>query len=206
MRSNRARRLRQLDHDPSFMPGLAPGMIFLRARLRHHLLYLFTPPLPPWPSLAFRLLSSSSAASRITVPGGKIASAPAFLQRLVVLRRHHAADHDHDVAAAFALASAALSSGTNVRCAGGERGHADDVHVVLHRLARGFGGRREQRPDVDVEAEIGERGAITFWPRSWPSWPILATRMRGRRPSFASNAPTARAPARPRRSCPTSRW
>ena len=26
--------------------------------------------------------------------------------------------------------------------------------------------------------------AITFWPRSWPSWPILATRMRGRRPSF----------------------
>ena len=22
--------------------------------------------------------------------------------------------------------------------------------------------------------------AITFWPRSWPSWPILATRMRGR--------------------------
>ncbi len=29
--------------------------------------------------------------------------------------------------------------------------------------------------------------AITFWPRSWPSWPILATRMRGRRPSFSSN-------------------
>ena len=28
--------------------------------------------------------------------------------------------------------------------------------------------------------------AITFWPRSWPSWPILATRMRGRRPSSAS--------------------
>ena len=27
--------------------------------------------------------------------------------------------------------------------------------------------------------------AITFWPRSWPSWPILATRMRGLRPSRA---------------------
>ena len=25
--------------------------------------------------------------------------------------------------------------------------------------------------------------AMTFWPRSWPSWPIFATRMRGRRPS-----------------------
>ena len=30
--------------------------------------------------------------------------------------------------------------------------------------------------------------AITFWPRSWPSWPILATRMRGRRPSSASKS------------------
>ena len=28
---------------------------------------------------------------------------------------------------------------------------------------------------------------MTFWPRSWPSWPILATRMRGRRPSSSSN-------------------
>ena len=33
--------------------------------------------------------------------------------------------------------------------------------------------------------------AITFWPRSWPSWPILATRMRGRRPSACSNASTS---------------
>ncbi len=32
--------------------------------------------------------------------------------------------------------------------------------------------------------------AITFWPRSCPSWPILATRMRGRRPSASSNADT----------------
>ncbi len=32
--------------------------------------------------------------------------------------------------------------------------------------------------------------AITFWPRSWPSWPIFATRMRGRRPSSLANAST----------------
>ena len=30
------------------------------------------------------------------------------------------------------------------------------MHVVLDRLARGFRRRREQRADIDVEAEIGE--------------------------------------------------
>ena len=30
--------------------------------------------------------------------------------------------------------------------------------------------------------------AITLAPRSWPSWPILATRMRGRRPSIATSS------------------
>ena len=40
---------------------------------------------------------------------------------------------------------------------GRQRRHADDVHVVLDRLARGLVGRREQRADVDVEAEVGER-------------------------------------------------
>ena len=40
--------------------------------------------------------------------------------------------------------------------AGGERAHADRVHVVLDRLARAFLGGLEQRADVDVEAEVGE--------------------------------------------------
>ena len=40
---------------------------------------------------------------------------------------------------------------------GGERGDAEDVDVVLDRLARGFRRRRKQRADIDVEAEIGER-------------------------------------------------
>ncbi len=30
------------------------------------------------------------------------------------------------------------------------------MHVVLDRLARGFRRRREQRADIDVEAEIGK--------------------------------------------------
>ena len=40
----------------------------------------------------------------------------------------------------------------------GLAGHADDVHVVLDRVAGRFLGRLEQRADVDVEAEVGERG------------------------------------------------
>mmetsp|Transcript_40575 Transcript_40575/g.96084 ORF Transcript_40575/g.96084 Transcript_40575/m.96084 type:complete len:214 (-) Transcript_40575:1456-2097(-) len=33
--------------------------------------------------------------------------------------------------------------------------------------------------------------AITFWPRSWPSCPIFATRIRGRRPASVANLSTA---------------
>ena len=51
------------------------------------------------------------------------------------------------------------------------------------RPASGTAGRRRRR----------SRGRRTRWrstlaPRSWPSWPILATSMRGRRPSSAANA------------------
>jgi len=59
---------------------------------------------------------------------------------------------------------------------------ADYVHVVLDRLPRDLLGRLEEHAHVDVEAQIGEAVAITLAPRSWPSWPILATSMRGRRP------------------------
>jgi hypothetical protein len=36
--------------------------------------------------------------------------------------------------------------------------HADHMHVVLDRLPRRLLRRLEQRPDIDVEAEIGEGG------------------------------------------------
>ena len=48
--------------------------------------------------------------------------------------------------------------------AGGERRHADDMHVVLDRLAGGFLRRLEQRADIDVEAEIGEGGCDDLLP------------------------------------------
>ena len=108
------------------------------------------------PSRLLSDFSKPSAASAITVPGGKIASTPGAPERVVVLRRHHAADHDHDVAAAepFELG---LQLGDVGEVGGGERRDADDVHVALDRLPRGFLRRREQRADHDVEAEILER-------------------------------------------------
>ena len=57
---------------------------------------------------------------------------------------------------------------------GRQRRHADDVHVVLHRLPRRLVGRGEQRPDVDVEAEVGERArrspSARGRGRPGPSW------------------------------------
>src|SRR6185503_10470383 len=91
----------------------------------------------------------------------------------------------------------------------------DHVHVVFDGGACRLLRRLEQRADVDVEAEIGEGGgdhlgaavvavlahldhhqarpatkavAITLAPRSWPSWPILTTIRRGRRPSSSAKA------------------
>src|ERR1700679_949932 len=39
-----------------------------------------------------------------------------------------------------------------------ERRYAEDMYIVLYGLPRGLAGRCEQRADIDVEAEIGERG------------------------------------------------
>jgi hypothetical protein len=58
----------------------------------------------------------------------------------------------------------------------------------FRRPARGFLGRLEERPDVDVEAEVGIAVATTLAPRSCPSWPSLAMRMRGRRPSRSAKS------------------
>ena len=51
-----------------------------------------------------------------------------------------------------------MSCGHERLVPGGLARHADDVHVVLDRVARRLLGRLEQRADVDVEAEVGERG------------------------------------------------
>ena len=111
-----------------------------------------------WPEPpASRSASRSRAASAITVPGGKIAAAPAARSVVEVLRRDDPADHDHDVVAAQRGQLVAQRRHQR-EVPGGQRVDADDVHVGLDRLAGDLAGRLEQRADVDVEAEVGERG------------------------------------------------
>ncbi len=78
-----------------------------------------------------------------------------LLERVIILRRHHAADHDHDVGTAK-LFELGFELGHQRQMGRRQRGDADDVDVVLDRLARGFGRCCKQGADIDVEAEIGE--------------------------------------------------
>ena len=92
----------------------------------------------------------------MTVPGRNTAAAPISLQRRDVVGRDHAADHDHDVGPAL-LGERLLERRQQREVAGRQRGDADDVHVGVDRLLGDLLGRGEQRPDVDVEAHVGER-------------------------------------------------
>ena len=74
----------------------------------------------PWsgaecPRRVERLASSSTAASAMTVPGGKIAAAPAARSSSKSWERDHPADDDHDVVAAQ-RGELARRAGTSVRC------------------------------------------------------------------------------------------
>src|SRR5581483_875926 len=80
-----------------------------------------------------------------------------FIERVVILRRHHAANDDHDVFAALLL-QRGLQFRHGGEVCGGERGDAENVNVVLDGLPRSFVGGRKQRPDIDVEADIGKGG------------------------------------------------
>src|SRR6266511_5247714 len=78
-------------------------------------------------------------------------------QEVVVAGRDHAAADDEDVAAVL-LAQLLDELGHEGLVAGGLARDADDVHVVLDRVAGRLLRRLEQRADVDVEADVGERG------------------------------------------------
>src|SRR5204863_3286534 len=71
--------------------------------------------------------------------------------------RDDAAAHHQDVAGAFALQR--LDQGRDERLVRRRLArHADDVDIVLDRLAGGLFRRLEQRPDIDIEADIGKGG------------------------------------------------
>ena len=99
--------------------------------------------------------SSSTAASAMTVPGGKIAAAPAA-RRASKSCGGMTPPTTTAMSSRPSASSARRSCGHERQVAGGERRHADDVHVGLDRLAGDLLGGLEQRADVDVEAEVGE--------------------------------------------------
>src|SRR5262249_58181227 len=66
-----------------------------------------------------------------------------------------------DVVAAL-VAEGGLELGNEREMRRRQRRHAEHVDVILDGLARGLRRRREQRTDVDVEAEIGEGGRDHF--------------------------------------------
>jgi hypothetical protein len=108
-------------------------------------------------------------------------------QRVEVLRRDHAADHDHDVLAAL-LGEFGLELRHQREMACRQRRHADDVDVVLDGLSAASSGVCEQRPDIDVEAEIGEGRGDHLLAAVVAVLAHLGDRMRGRRPSASSKA------------------
>ena len=118
-------------------------------------------------------------------------------QEVVVLRRNDAADDDQDVVRRPAPAAPRSSCGTSVLwpAASVETPTTWTSFSIAWRAASS--GRLEQRPDVDVEAQIGEARWRSPWRRGrGRPGPSFATISRGRRPSSsAKRAMSAAAPA-----------
>src|SRR6516165_4222679 len=112
------------------------------------------------------------------------------LEFVVVLRRHHAPDHDHDVVAPL-LDEGGLELRNEREMRRREGRYAEHVNVVLDGRRAASAGVANSGPMSTSKPRSAKAVAITFCPRSWPSWPILATKTRGRRPSLASNSVTS---------------
>ena len=96
--------------------------------------------------------------------------------------------HQH-VARAAAAFSASISCGTRVRWPAGLAGNADGMDVVLDRLRAPTSSGVWNRAPISTSKPISAKAvAITLAPRSWPSWPSLATSRRGRRPCSSAKA------------------
>ena len=105
----------------------------------------------------------------------------------MVLRRDYTACVDEDVVAAQLLQFARSRAGTSVLWPPARVDTPSTWTSFSAAMARGLGGRLEQRPDVDVESEIGECGGDDSWRRGHgrpdPSW----------RPGCADGGPPAAA-------------
>ena len=108
--------------------------------------------------------SRSCAASAMTVPGREDRRGAHLLQRRARRRGGMTPPTTISTSSAPSSASAVLQRRHQREVAGGQRRDADDVHVGLHRLPGDLLRRLEQRADVDVEAEVGERGGDDLLP------------------------------------------
>ena len=128
-----------------------------------HVDHLSVRRLTRYPSCALSLRIRSIAASAMTVPGGKMAAAPAARNAaksccgMTPPTTTRMSDRSSAASSRFEL-------GHEREMAGGQRRHADDVDVGFDGLARDLCRGLEQRTDVDVEAEIGEGGGDHLLP------------------------------------------
>ena len=108
---------------------------------------------------------------------------PGALEEVVVLRRDHAAGDDLDIGAA-GVAQVPDQFGDQRLVAGRKRAGADRVDVLGPAPCRAVSsGVWNSGPEMTSKPMSAKAQAITLAPRSCPSWPILATMMRGLRPS-----------------------
>jgi hypothetical protein len=89
-------------------------------------------------------------------PGRKNRVGAGVAQQGEVLARDHAADGDHRLVKTE-LAEGLFQRRDEREVAGGERRNANDMDLLLGRKRRHLLRSRKQRPDFDVEPEVGER-------------------------------------------------
>ena len=128
-------------------PGRRDRADWLQTRLRRGALAVAQPFVEPFDQ-ALRGLGDHRPGREDRVDAG-------FAQRREILLRNDAADDDHRLAHP-GLAERALQRRRQREMARRERRDADDMGLALRRQRRHFLGRGEQRPDPDVEAEVGE--------------------------------------------------
>ena len=138
------------------------------------------------PVAADSFSSRSSAASAMTVPGGKTAAAPIF-SSVGTSSGGITPPTTIITSSAPSSCSASFSSGTRVRCPAARELTPTMCTSASTACWATSSGVENSGPTSTSKPMSANAVTITFWPRSWPSWPILATRMRGRRPSSSAN-------------------
>ena len=90
-----------------------------------------------------------------------------------------------------ACAAASISSGTSVLCPAAWLDTPTTCTSFSTASRAASSGVWNSGPTSTSKPRSANAVAMTLAPRSWPSWPIFTTSMRGRRPSASANASTS---------------